>query len=45
MLYISITENINAMNSIKIIDKKVNLQFDNSKEIVSNRKFDFINLY
>ena len=43
--YISITENIDAIKLIEIIDKKVNLQFDNSKEIVSNRDFVFINSY
>ena len=45
ILYISVTKNINAMKFIKIINKKINLQFDNSKEIVSNRKFVFIKLY
>ena len=44
-LYISITKNINAMKFIEIINKKVNLQFDNSKEILSNREFVFINSY
>ena len=44
-LYISVIKNINAMKLIEIIDKKVNLQFNNSKEIVSNRNFVFINLY
>ena len=45
ILYISISKNANAMKLIKIINKKVNLQFDNSKEIVSNRKIVFINSY
>ena len=44
-LYISVIKNINAMKLIKIIDKKINLQFDNSKKIVSNRDFVFINSY
>ena len=33
------------MKFIEIIDKKINLQFDNSKEVVSNREFVFINSY
>ena len=32
-LYISVTKDISAMKLIEIIDKKVNLQFDNSKEL------------
>ena len=44
-LYISVIKNINAMKLTEIIDKKVNLQFDSSKEIVSNRNFVFINSY
>ena len=35
-LYISVIKNINAMKLTEIIDKRINLQFDNSKEIVSN---------
>ena len=45
ILFISVTKNINAMKSIEIIDKKINLQFDNSKKIISNRNFLFIDLY
>ena len=45
ILYISVTININAIKFIEIIDKKVNLQFDNSKEIGSNREFVFIKSY
>ena len=45
ILYISVTKNINVIKFIEIIDKKINLQFDNSKKIVSNRKFVFINSY
>ena len=37
-LYISVTKDINAMKLIEIIDKKVSLQFDISKKIVSNCK-------
>ena len=33
------------MRLIEIIDKKINLQFDNSKKIVSNADFTFINSY
>ena len=33
-LYISITKNNDAIKLIQIIDKKVNLQFNNSKEII-----------
>ena len=44
-LYISVIKNINAMKLIEIIDKKTNLQFDNSKKIISNRDFVFINSY
>ena len=44
-LYISVIKNINAMKLIEIIDKRVNLQFDSSKEIVSNRDFIFTNSY
>ena len=44
-LYISVIKNINAMKLIEIIDKKVNLQFDNSKQIVSNQNFVFTNSY
>ena len=45
ILYNSVTKNINAIKFIEIIDKKVNLQFNNSKKIISNRKFVFINSY
>ena len=45
ILYISVTKNINAIKFTEIIDKKINLQFDNSKKIVSNRNFVFINSY
>ena len=45
ILYISVTNNINAIKFIEIIDKKVYLQFNNSKKIVSNRNLIFINLY
>ena len=45
ILYISVTKNINAMKFIEIIDKKVILQFDNSKKIISNRNFVFTNSY
>ena len=44
-LYISVTKNINALKLTEIIDKKVNLQFDSSKKIVSNRDFVFTNSY
>ena len=44
-LYISVIKKINTMKLTEIIDKRVNLQFDNSKEIVSNRDFVFINSY
>ena len=43
ILYISVTKNINVIKFIKIINKKTNLQFDKSKEIILNRKFVFIN--
>ena len=43
--YISVTKNINAMKFIEIINTKINLQFENLKEIVSNRKFVFTNSY
>ena len=45
ILYIFVKKNINAMKFIEIIDKKGNLQFNNSKEIVSNQNFVFINSY
>ena len=44
-LYISVIKNINAMKLTEIIDKRINLQFDSSKKIVSNRNFVFINSY
>ena len=44
-LYIFVTKNINTIKLIEIIDKKINLQFNNSKEIVSNRDFVCINSY
>ena len=44
-LYISITKNIDVIKMIEIINKRINLQFDNLKEIVSNRDFVFINSY
>ena len=45
ILYIFVTKDINAMKFIEIINKRVKLQFDNSKEIVSNRNFVFIHPY
>ena len=36
ILYISVMKNINAIEFIEIIDRKVNLQFNNLKESVSN---------
>ena len=45
ILYIFVTKNINAIKFTEIIDKKINLQFDNSKKIVSNRKLVFTNSY
>ena len=44
-LYISVIKNINAIKLTEIIDERINLQFDNSKEIVSNQDFVFINSY
>ena len=44
-LYISVIKNINTMKLTEIIDKRINLQFDNSKKIISNRDFVFTNSY
>ena len=41
ILYIFVTKNINTMKFIEIIDKKINLQFDNSKKNCFKSKIRF----